>query len=301
MLKLLLLAATLAWSAPTTAAHAAETIVVGGVARSYKLTTPKLLGRSPLVVVLHGHGGNAEQVARYAGWDRLAAERRLAVAYPNAIGGDWQLPGSATGVTRTPDTAFIDKLIQTLVSNGTADPRRIYITGLSEGGAMAYSMVCVRAQRFAAAAPVITGSVEGFERACRPYRPVPMLFMNGTADKRVPYEGGLSNGGVARYPFLSTPRFVDAWRTINGCRTGNAGQEQLSDLDRRDGTTTTVFKSDCPARADVVLYRVNGGGHQQPARPATIRPGPVDTDLGPQGHDFDGAETIWAFFERFAL
>jgi polyhydroxybutyrate depolymerase len=74
----------------------------------------------------------------------------------------------------------------------------------------------------------------------------------------------------------------------------------LDDLDRGDRSTVTRIDSRCPAGRDVVLYRVNNGGHRMPGSfPDARFMRTVNLALGPQNHDIDGAETIWDFFRGF--
>lgn len=279
----------------------ADTMIVNGQARTYVEVAPNTTARAPLVIVLHGNGGNGQQIAAYTGWDTLARSERFAAVFPDAIAGAWEIGPSAFTPAGNNDTAFINKLVATLVANGIADPRRVYLTGLSRGGAMTYDMVCVKAQLFAAAAPVITSAQVGFEKVCRPYRPMPMLLINGTADALIPYNGGAGTGPTAGYNLMPIPSFLKLWRTTNGCAPEDAAVSALPNLDTADKSTVTLITSTCPANRDVVLYRVNGGGHQQPARPASPGSAQVERLLGPQNHDFDGTKTIWAFFKRFAL
>ena len=90
----------------------------------------------------------------------------------------------------TDDVAFIVRLIEKFIADGTTDPRHIYITGVSNGGAMTMTMICKRADLFAAAASVIINLTDASANPCHPSRPVPMLMMNGTADPLIPFEGG---------------------------------------------------------------------------------------------------------------
>ncbi|MBV9457059.1 MAG: polyhydroxybutyrate depolymerase, partial [Bradyrhizobium sp.] len=67
-----------------------------------------------------------------------------------------------------------------------------------------------------------------------------------------------------------------------------------------DQSTVTKITSKCPAGSDVVLYRINDGGHRMPGSlPDTRFPRMVNYMLGPQNHDIDAAEVIWAFFKQF--
>ena len=75
---------------------------------------------------------------------------------------------------KTHDVAFIVKLIEKFIADGSADPKRIYVTGVSNGGAMAMTLVCARSDLFAAAASVIINLTDDLANACHPSRPVPM-------------------------------------------------------------------------------------------------------------------------------
>ena len=127
-----------------------------------------------------------------------------------------------------------------------------------------------------------------------------MLLMNGTADPLVPYEGGRGSSYYAADGFWSTEETLAFWRKLNGCETGDAAAADLPDKTPADQTTVTRITSRCPAGHDVVLYRVNHGGHRMPGSSSDARFPRVATKmLGPQNSDIDGAETIWAFFSQF--
>jgi polyhydroxybutyrate depolymerase len=127
-----------------------------------------------------------------------------------------------------------------------------------------------------------------------------MLMMNGTADPIVPYEGGQGSSRFAAGGFWSTEQTLAFWRQTNGCEVADAETAELDDRDPTDESTVTRITSHCPAGHDVVLYRINGGGHRMPGRIPDARfPRMVTYMLGPQNRDIDGAEVIWDFFRRF--
>src|SRR5215469_12711097 len=93
---------------------------------------------------------------------------------------------------------------------------------------------------------------------------------------------------------------IDFWRHVDGCEEQDAASSDLDDRDPDDQSTVTKISSKCPAGMDVLLYRVNDGGHRMPGNfPDTRFPRMVNYMLGPQNHDIDGAEVIWAFFKQF--
>ncbi len=83
------------------------------------------------------------------------------------------------------DLGFISALLDTLMADYPVDPRRIYATGMSNGGKMTHRLGIERASRFAAVAPVVV-TLLGVEQ--RSAHPVSALLLNGMRDT-FPHEG----------------------------------------------------------------------------------------------------------------
>ena len=282
-----------------------ETIGVGGVARSFLAQLPETRP-APLVIVLHGNTQTGADMTTRTSWPAVAKRERFGVVFPDGLNRAWaDLRLATKRAGRAPpkgtdDVAFIVKLIEKYVADGIADPKRIYVTGISNGGAMTLTLVCARADLFAAAASVIINLTDESADACRPSRPVPLLMMNGTADPLIPYQGGRGTSRFAVEGFWSTEKTLAFWRRANGCEEKDGAATDLDDRDRADQSTVTKISSRCPPGRDVTLYRVNGGGHRMPGTIPDARfSRVVNALLGPQNHDIDGAETIWAFFNNF--
>ncbi|MEN3349271.1 MAG: polyhydroxybutyrate depolymerase [Bradyrhizobium sp.] len=288
-----------------TSAASADTIDIDGVKRSYtvQLPTKRLV---PLVVVLHGKTQRGADMMTRTAWPQVAKREGFAVVFPDGLNHAWAdartkagpaLRGPPAG---TDDVAFIAKLVEKLVASGTADPRRVYVTGISNGGAMAMTLVCARADLFAAGASVSMNLTDEAAVTCHPSRPLPMLLMNGTADPLVPYEGGRGSSYYAADGFWSTDETLAFWRKLNGCETDNADATDLPDRAPADQSTVTRISSRCPEGHDVVLYRINQGGHRMPGFSPDARfPKVAASLLGSQNGDIDAAETIWTFFGQF--
>jgi len=166
--------------------------------------------------------------------------------------------------------------------------------------AMTMTMICARAELFTAAASVIFNLTDDMANACHPAKQVPMLMINGTADPLIPYEGGRGTSRFARPGFWSTMKTFDFWRRVNGCDAQQTEMAELEHRDPSDPTSVTRISARCQSGRDVVLYRVNKGGHRMPGSFADARfPRIVGLLLGPQNRDIDGAEVIWEFFRKF--
>jgi polyhydroxybutyrate depolymerase len=287
------------------ASAAAETIEIGGVARAFLTQFPDRKP-APLVIVLHGNTQTGADMKTRTSWPLVAKRERFGVIFPDGLNHAWaDLRPDTKRAGRvspkgTDDVGFIVKLVEKYVADGSADPKRIYITGLSNGGAMTITLVCARADLFAAAASVIINLSDEAAAACHPSRPMPMLMMNGTVDPLIPFEGGKGASRFAVGGYWPAVKTLAFWRKLNGCETGDSAVTDLEDRDHEDQSTVTRIESRCPPARDVVLYRVNGGGHRMPSLFSDARfPRIATAFLGPQNHDIDGAETIWAFFRKF--
>ncbi|TPQ42712.1 polyhydroxybutyrate depolymerase [Bradyrhizobium guangdongense] len=304
MMRLLRIATIAATAFTVSLAHA-DTIDVNGVARAY-IVQPPASKPAPLVIALHGKTQRGADMVTRTAWPLFAKRDGFAVAYPDGLNNAWadSRPNARRAGNGPPegtdDVAFIVKLVEKLVADGIADPKRVYVTGISNGGAMTMTLVCARADLFAAAASVVMNLTDESAANCHPSRPLPMLLMNGTVDPLIPYEGGRSTSYFAADGFWSSEKTLAFWRKLNGCEARDAAITDLPDRNPADQSTVTRIESQCPTGRDVVLYRINNGGHRMPGHfPDAHFPKLAASLLGPQNGDIDGAETIWAFFSKF--
>jgi polyhydroxybutyrate depolymerase len=250
---------------PAAAASAESTIIVGGRARSFLLEWPALQEPRPAIIILHGAGGG---IRPFADLPQRALDAGAVILVPRGIGGRWNFfpPGRESEKERQffqqyggipDDVGFLKELVADVVARGMADPRRIYVAGLSLGGVMALRMACTEAGLFAATAVLIAGMDETGGAECRPAKPLPLLVVNGTADQLVPYGGGQTSRGDSVWP---TERLAGFFRRLNGCPAGPIRSIAVQDPQRIEVESSTG----CPGGA-VVLYRVVGGGHEVPA------------------------------------
>src|SRR6185437_4363310 len=165
-------AAMLCWASPLLA----DSISVGGAARTFTAQLPASKP-APLVIVLHGNAQTGGDVATRTSWPQVAKREKFGVVFPDGLNRAWaDLRPFDTRSLRTPpegtdDVAFIVKLVEKYVGDGTADPKHVYNTGVSNGGAMTMTLACVRADLFAAAASVIMNLADESAGSCHPSRP----------------------------------------------------------------------------------------------------------------------------------
>jgi polyhydroxybutyrate depolymerase len=277
-----------------------------GRVRTYRLHVPPgadARSPAPLVVVLHGGGGNAVRTQRlmHRGFERLADRDRFFVVYPEGIDHHWNdgRTGEETGWSaqrdNVDDVGFIAALLDKLGAELPVDPRRVYVTGISNGAMMSQRLGCELAGRLAAIAPVAGTMPQALAPTCKPARALPVLMVLGMDDPLVPYAGGEVHFGRRQLGrVLSAADTVDFWVRQDRCA---ASPERADEPDRdpRDGTRVRrEAYSGCRDGADIVLYSVEGGGHAWPGGeqylPAVI--------VGRSSRDIDATEIIWDFFRR---
>jgi polyhydroxybutyrate depolymerase len=215
---------------------------------------PARAGR-PLIVVLPGAGQSGADIARSTGYSALADRRGFLAAYPTATGRRpfWNVSGRQPG--KPDDVAYLRRAITTLTAVACADPARVGMTGVSNGGGMTARMACDAADLLAAAAPVAGGY--STLPACRPRRPLPILEIHGLEDQVVPYDGrGVDHAGAV-VPWLR------GWLTRDACRTPA----------RRSTPAPRVqeLRWRCPEHRDVVHDRVLDAQHGWPGE-ASLQP-----------------------------
>jgi polyhydroxybutyrate depolymerase len=262
------------------------TIVSSGEKRVYLLHVPRSYDRTrptPLVISLHGAGGWPVQQRDLSGWNRLADEKGFIVVYPSGI----ESAGPRVWhVDRGTDVRFISELIDKLEAAYNIDPARIYANGLSNGGGMSFVLSCTLSDRIAAVGLVGAAHLLPWSW-CTEHRPMPMISFHGTADPMIPYKGGRSP--IAANWFPNIPTWTANWARRNRCGTNPVESVIAPDV-------TRIEYPDCTDGADVVLYRVQGGGHTWPGG----EPMP-EWFVGPTSNGVDATSQMWAFFREHPL
>lgn len=257
-------------------------------------------GRLPLVMVLHDGGGSPERMADITLINHLADRDGFMVVYPSAIDRFWNDGRKkAPGDKSIDDVGFLMAVRDRMIKSFNADPQRVYLVGLSEGGMMAMRLACESARGFAAMATVNASMPVDLATRCKPNAQIPAMMIAGTSDPVIPYTGGDVNlfdetaGKVL--PVMET---ADAWRQNNGCAAEMPVRE-LPDRETSDGSVVRVHGWDkCRAGAVVQLYEIQRGGHTWPGtgrQLARLR----QFVLGRPNMDFDATAKIWEFVSSF--
>ena len=262
-----------------------HSLTVGGRKRTYIVYRPaNLTGSAPLVVMLHGGYGSADQAESNYGWNDEADREHFLVAYPDGIDRAWNTGGGCCGQPaqkNVDDVGFITAMMQQIEQEADVDPTRIYATGISNGGIMSYTLAC-QTTIFAAIGPDSATQLGD----CSHPDQVSVIHIHGTADTRIRYNGG-EGEGTAHINGPAIPALNATWRQIDDCDAPNV---------TTSGVVTTSI-ANCPNGRTVELISIDGAGHQWPgAKDKPVVQKLLGTD--PPSTALDATSTIWQFFAQ---
>ena len=291
----------LATSAPATSAT--HRLTVGSLAREYRLHLPPTYDAVkawPVVLVLHGGGGAAENIERWSGFDALADRAGFITVYPQGYKNHWIDGRNAAfqNVAGVDDVAFIRAVLDDVGQQCHVDARRVYACGVSNGAMMAQRLGLELSDRLAAIGTIAGSMPVPLEKAPLPHGPVAVISFHGTKDALVPFAGGSIIADRGRV--LGARESARRWAQLDGCA-AEPKVESLPDRAPHDGTRVTR-ETYAGRGTDVVLYVIEGGGHTWPgvSAPNVALPGQRGQRAAVVTHDVDATPLIWEFFEKHA-
>lgn len=258
-----------------------ESLRAGGLERRYVLHLPEgLPAEAPLVIVLHGYGGDADP--EYFGMNATADRHRFAVCYPQGERDSrgkrcWNVGYPFQADMPVDDIRFFEELIDHLHRRYGLSRRNVFCTGMSNGGDMCYLLAVRRPELFAALGPVAGFMSVSALREDESRQPVPLFEIHGTLDRTTHWEGDLENrDGWSAY--LPIPMAVGYWAAKAKCL-----RHRIDTLPQgADGLQVVAHRfTEGTDGCEVWLYEVLGGTH-------SWRRTGVDT-----------CEELWSFFSRY--
>jgi poly(hydroxyalkanoate) depolymerase family esterase len=309
LVTLFSLATTVVGATPSQGAPGAEHRTFTGTAgtRDYDVYLPPGGGQDrPLVVYLHGCGQTAADAVMATRYTELAARERFVVVFPEQ-GRDanelrcWNWFRGSDQTRDSGEPAVIAGITRTVISQERSDARRVYVAGLSAGGAMAVVMGATYPDLFAAVGTVAGCEFQGLPCVSTPStldpevagryaygamgpraRPVPAFVVQGDADHVVPP----ANADLVVRQWLATADLA-----FDGRDDGPAPSEPAS---RRQKAVTGGYSYEVATwngpdgRPLVERWLVAGLAHAYPGGPPNSR------DADPRGPDATAG--AWRFF-----
>jgi polyhydroxybutyrate depolymerase len=270
------------------------------IPHSFDISKPR-----PLIIALHGGGGKGKNMVKLTcgGFDKLSDEEGFVVVYPDGIDKHWndgrgeEETGYRVHKDNIDDTGFISTLIDHLINKMNIDPKRVYVTGMSNGAIMSYRLACQLSEKIAAIAPVAGNIPENILHSCSPSSPVSVLAINNTDDPLVPFNGGYITGPFGKKKLgkvLSAYNSVKFWANYDNCSKSPLITYE-PDRDPDDGMRirTEVFGNG-KNETEVILYAIEGGGHTWPGGYQYLG----KRIIGNTSRDINACEVIWDFFKK---
>jgi polyhydroxybutyrate depolymerase len=262
------------------------TMQVDGRTRHYLLYLPSGYydnsSQYALVLGLHRGGGSAVQFDRHYGLTQKADASKFIVVYPEGVRSDGPL-GVRTWNAGTccdyavehqiDDVKYIRQLIDQLTARYRIDTKRVYATGMSNGGMLAYRLACEMPEKIAAIAAVSCTMVA---TDCHPARAVPVLHLHSVLDETVPPEGGI---GIRGYYFPPVDSALNVFAF---------------------GASPVIVKDDAEYKLTkwgdrIEYYLTKDGGHAWPGAVSTTSWGDEPSSV------IHANDLLWEFFQRHAL
>ncbi|MEH1124178.1 extracellular catalytic domain type 1 short-chain-length polyhydroxyalkanoate depolymerase [Micromonospora sp. CPCC 206061] len=243
------------------------TLSSGGSERRYRVHAPAGYDGSkpvPVVIGLHFYPGDGQGMQEMIGLDAHADKAGFLTVYPDGVNGAFN---ALVCCGQQDDVAFVKALVDELKSVWKADPDRIYLTGISNGGDMSLKLAVELPDTFAAIAPVSGGFIgtKASEASYAPKSPVSVLTFIGGQDR---YASQFDSG-------------IQAWQQRAGCTPSAPAAVPGPAM-----ATRTV--APCEDGSEVVVYRLPKMGHSWPgAQQGQL----ADADAGVAATDL-----IWEFF-----
>jgi len=232
--------------------------------RNYKILKPKNYDpkkKYPLILSLHGFTSNGSGQAGFFPLADLAEKYGLLYCFPSGLDRSWNATNACCDWTnKNDDSDYLRNLILWAQKEYSVDKKKVYVTGLSNGGFMSYRMAQDHADLITAIAPFAGVGFNKWPK--QPSGPVSVLHIHGTKDSTIKWKGG--SIGLRSYP--SAEENFENWRKFNQCDKKINTSEEKIDLARKVSGKETSVQRFTNKDGSVVseLWRVENGGHVTP-------------------------------------
>jgi polyhydroxybutyrate depolymerase len=285
-------------------------IINDGIARYFDVFVSKnWKKKSELVIQLHGGTQSKDKLYDDNGggskyWKDLAEKENFLLIVPNGTNSE---TGKTTGDklnwndcrvhpndNNADDVGFISKIIDWSIANYSINAKKVYITGVSNGGLMSYRLALEIPQKITAIAAFNANFYK--ESECKNTNiPIPVMIVNGTKDKFMPFDGGKTK--FRNEDALSSKETVNFWIKNNHLDDRNVVVTSVFDTNKDDKSTIQSFFYKDSNDNNAVLYCiVNGAGHTMPGKKYVLSRF-IQRLVGRQNQDIEGAEMAWEFFK----
>ncbi len=230
--------------------NSTETLQFNDSERTYELYLPD--DPAGLLIALHPFGSSGKAMQAITGLDTVGAANQWAVAYPNSDGFYWDDGRSSAGLPpnegAVDDTGFLAALIDDLTATHGISADQVYLTGMANGGTMAYTAACQMPERFAGVVVVSALMWDYQPDICGDTSDAALnlLVLHGEDDATYYEEGRTLTGASGEWATLSAEATRAFWAERNGCSVDSLQTYTDSSLltyDDCNGETITAFQT----------------------------------------------------------
>lgn len=260
-----------------------------GIARQFIYYEPEELNEQlPLVFVMHGFTGDANDIKNYSKMNDFADQYGFAVCYPRGTvdsGGNrfWNVGYAFHQNETVNDVGFLTELALYLQDTHELNPDYTFATGMSNGGEMCYMLACQAYDTFKAVAPVAGMILQVILDECDESPAIPIFEIHGSQDNVTPLSGDPDNNdGWGAYPSIQST--INYFAEKNECTTVVNGL--VPNIDTSDNSFIESEKHlNGINENEVWYYKVVGGGHDWPGAWGNM--------------DIEAGEEAWLFFQNY--
>lgn len=282
-----------------------STIDSGQHQRRYSWYKPSsFIKGSPVIFVLHGSMGSGEFIREQTAYefDLLAEQYGFIVVYPDGYKRHWNdcraSADYAANQENIDDVNFLKDVIAIFIRDYQIDHDRVFATGHSNGGHMAYRLAFEAADIFSGVAPISANMPVNENNDCKQQsQPISLAVFNGTNDPVNPYDGGLVSimGNTSRGGVLSSWNSITYWKNLAHIN-DEPSIENMPEVDSVQTTGVVKYRWLNERGIDIRLYELQGSGHVVPSK---IKQYP--RVMGGNAGDISGPEEIIKFFYGLRL
>ncbi len=270
-----------------------------GLNRFYKIHVPKNYnfgGKGTLLLALHGGGGDMLHQSKDRFYKQISKSEAdgYVVVFPNGYSkfstgkyATWNA-GKCCADARDKnidDVGFIRELISKVSQQLNIDSKRIYSTGMSNGGMMSYRLACEMPETFQGIAAV-AGTDNTID--CNPKSPISILHIHAKDDDHVLFNGGIGSEASDKAQitdFQSVPATITKWVKFNGCN------EKPARVLETSGAYCDLY-SGCKNNVKVQLCVTESGGHSWPGGEKFWKRGQSNSKA------ISANDIMWDFFNK---
>lgn len=262
-----------------------DSLLIEGNYRTFHFLKPSSTNAS-LIFVMHGSGGNGLQNRTGAKkLEEIAPQENILLVYPDGYKKFWnecrKTANSAANLENINENDFFGSMLTYFKEKYQIDEKKVFAIGTSGGGHMVYKLALTMPEKFRAFTAFIANLPDTNNLDCGERKmAVPIMIVNGTADKTNPYNGGevIIGNNISLGYVRSTDRTFQYWSSLAGYK-GSPKMVALPDTDPKDGKTIEKYTFKKRKKPEVTLLKVIGGKHDYP-------------------NDIDVYLEAWAFFKR---